>query len=99
MAPLVAVFSSCWMVVLRALLALANCTDVECDQASCSVFKSMSGFDASFPRHIAIVSRHARTVYKTWIVCSLFPNIVSCSGGEVMISPSFIAALKRMGVG
>ncbi len=84
---------------MRALLAMANCADVEYNQASCCAHRCMSGFDACFPRHVAKVSRHTRTVYKTRIVCLLFPKIASWSGCEVMIFPSFIAALKRKGVG
>ncbi len=70
-----------------------------CNQVPWYAFQSMSGFDASFLLQVAIVSRHTRTVYKTRMVCLLFPEIASSNGCEVMISPNFIAFLKRIGVG
>ncbi len=99
MALPVAVFSSYLRVVLRALLAVANCADEERNQASWHAFCSMSGFGASFPILVTIVLRHVRIVYKMRNVCLLFQKIASWSGYEIMISPSFIAALKRKGVG
>ncbi len=95
----VAVFLSCWRVVIRALLAAANQTNVEHDQSSWCVFHSMSRFEASFPIHMVMVLRHTRTVYKTRRVCLLCHKIASWSGQDVMISPSFISALNRNGVG
>ncbi len=96
-APPVAVFLSCWRVVLRALLAAANHADVECNQFSWCVSHSMSGLDAFFPMHVAIVLRHARTMCKTRRVCLLCPMIASRSGCKVMMSPSFMAVLKERG--
>ncbi len=84
---------------MRALLAAANCIDVECNQESWQAFCSMSWFNASFPMIVAMVSRHARTVNEMSVVCLLFPKIASCSGCNVMISHSLMAALKRKGVG
>ncbi len=64
----VAVRSSNWRQVVRALLAMAYCVKVECNQVSWSAFHRMSGFDASFSMQVAMVSRHARTIYETSVV-------------------------------
>ncbi len=84
---------------MRTLLATANCTEVECNQESWCAFHSMSGFDASFPIHLATVSRQARTMYKTSVVCLLFPNILSCSSIDVMISPQLDSYDEEEGCG
>ncbi len=52
--------------------AAANREEVECVQVW-RAFQSMSGFDASLPMQQAMVSRQARTVYETMVVCLLFP--------------------------
>ncbi len=61
-APPVAVFLRCWRVVLMVLLAVSNHADVEHDQFSWCAFCSLSMLDASFPVHVTILLRHARTV-------------------------------------
>ncbi len=94
-----AVFLSSCRFVVRALLAAVNLADLEDNQSSWRSFHSMSGLDASFLMHVVMVSRHTRTVYKTRRVCSLCPEIASWSGCDVMMSPSFMAAWKRSGVG
>ncbi len=60
---------------MRAILVAANCADREYDQESWCALHSISRFDASFPMQVAMVLRQVRTVYKTSIVCLLFPKI------------------------
>ncbi len=67
---------SSWRQVVRALLAVTNLAEVEYNQVSCFAFHSIYRSDASFPIQVAMVSRHARTVSKTSMVCLLFPKIV-----------------------
>ncbi len=93
-----AVFLSSCRVVVRALLAAANQADFEHNQFSWHEFCNMSGLHATFPMHVVMVSRHARTVYNTRRVCSLNPEIASWNGCDVMMFPSFMAVLKRNGV-
>ncbi len=95
----VAVFLSSCIFVVRALFTAANQADFEDNRLSWCACHSMSWLDASFPIHVAMVSRHERTIYKTRRVCSLCPVMVSLSGCDVMTSPSFMAAVKRNGVG
>ncbi len=73
----IAVFLSSCRVVVRALLAAANRADLEHNQFSWHAFHSMSGLDAFFLMHVAMVLRHVRTVYNTRRVCSLCPKIAS----------------------
>ncbi len=98
-APPVAVFLSSCRVVVKALLAAANWADLEDNQSSWHTFCNMSGLDASFPMYVAMVSRHARTVYNMRRVYLLCPEIASWNGHDVMISPSFMVTLNWNGVG
>ncbi len=92
-----AVFSC--KVVVKAPLAAANQADQDDNQSSWHALRNMSGLNTSFLNHVAMVSRHVRTVYDTRRVCSLCPKISSLSGRNVMMSPSFMAAVKWNGVG
>ncbi len=90
---------SWWRQVARALSDMAKQVEGNFNQESWRAYWSMSGLEASFPMQAAMVLRHMRTVYKTRVVCLLFPKMASRRCLEVMMSPSLMTALKRKEVG